>query len=97
MQPDMAKNSLLLPMKSKFQLMWRLPAPSIAGLRSSRERPMVPSTACVKSTAVKRETRVPTASVNAKPLTPAVARMNRMKAVIRVTTFASMIVFMPRE
>ncbi len=56
----------------------------------------MPSTAWVKSTAVNSETSVPTPSVNAKPLTPAVARMNRMNAVISVTTFASMIVAMPR-
>ena len=44
------------------------------------------------STAVNSETSVPTPSVNAKPLTPAVASMNRMNATPIVTTFASMIV-----
>ena len=34
---------------------------------------------------------VPTPSVNAKPLTPAVASTNRMNATMIVTTFASMI------
>ena len=96
MIPDIAKKNLLLPMKSKFHCRCRLPAPSIAGLCSSRERPIEPSTACVNSTAVNRETSVPTPRVNAKPLTPEVARMKRMKAVISVTTFASMIVLMPR-
>ena len=38
---------------------------------------------------------VPMPSVNAKPLTPAVARMKRMNAVITVTTFASMIAERP--
>ena len=83
-------------MKSKFHSEWRSPAPSIAGLRRSFERPIVPSTACVNSTAVNSDTSVPTPSVKAKPFTPAVARTNRMNAVISVTTFASMIVAMPR-
>ena len=56
-----------------------------------RERPIVPRIACVASTAVNSETSVPMPSVKAKPLTPAVARMKRMNAVISVTTFASMI------
>ena len=56
----------------------------------------MPSTACVASTAVNSETSVPMPSVNAKPLTPAVARMNRMNAVMNVTTLASMIAAMPR-
>ena len=47
------------------------------------------------STAVNSETIVPTPSVKAKPLTPAVARMNRMNAVISVTTLASMIAVSP--
>ena len=94
--PDIAKKSLLLPMKSKVQRRWRRPAPSIAGLCSSRVRPIEPRTACVNSTAVNSETIVPTPSVKAKPLTPEVARMKRMNAVISVTTFASMIVAIPR-
>ena len=49
----------------------------------------------MKTTAVNSEAIVPTPSVNAKPLTPAVERTNRMKAVIRMITFASMIVPMP--
>ena len=44
------------------------------------------------STAVNSETRVPIPSVNAKPLTPAVASVKRMNATPIVTTFASMIV-----
>ena len=56
----------------------------------------MPSTACVNTTAVNSDTSVPTPSVNAKPFTPAVASTNRMNAVISVTTFASMIVAMPR-
>jgi hypothetical protein len=46
----------------------------------------------VASTAVNSETRVPTPSVNAKPLTVEVASMNRMNATPIVTTFASTIV-----
>ena len=42
------------------------------------------------------ETSVPMPRTNAKPFTPAVARMNRMNAVMNVTTFASMIAAMPR-
>ena len=49
----------------------------------------------MKTTAVNSETIVPTPSVNAKPLTPEVARTKRMNAVIRVITFASMIVAIP--
>ena len=60
-----------------------------------RERPIVPRIACVASTAVNSETSVPMPSVNAKPFTPAVARMNRMNAVMNVTTFASMIAARP--
>ena len=63
--------------------------------RCIRERPIVPSTACVASTAVNSETSVPMPSVKAKPLTPAVARMKRMNAVMSVTTFASMIAVRP--
>ena len=61
----------------------------------SRERPIVPRIACVASTAVKSETIVPTPSVNAKPLTPAVASTKRMNATMNVTTFASMIAVRP--
>ena len=43
------------------------------------------------STAVNSDTSVPTPSVNAKPLMPAVASMKRMNATPTVTTLASMI------
>ena len=49
----------------------------------------------MNSTAVNSETIVPMPSVNAKPLTPAVASTKRMNAVNSVMTFASMIVAMP--
>ena len=55
-------------------------------------RAIEPRIAEVASTAVNSETSVPTPSVKAKPLTPAVASMNRMNATPIVTTFASMIV-----
>ena len=58
---------------------------------------MLSSSAWVKTTAVSSETIVPTPSVKAKPLTPAVASTKRMKAVSRVTTLASTIVAMPRR
>jgi len=51
----------------------------------------------VKRTAVNRETSVPIPSVNANPLTPAVASTKRMNAVISVMTFASTIVAIPRR
>ena len=51
--------------------------------------------AWVASTAVNSETIVPMPSTNAKPLTPAVARMKRMKATSSVTMFASTIVAKP--
>ena len=59
------------------------------------ERPNRPRNAWVKTTAVNNEAMVPTPSVKAKPLTPAVESTKRMKAVIRTITFASMIVPMP--
>jgi len=49
----------------------------------------------VASTAVRNDTIVPMPSTKAKPFTPAVARMNRMNAVISVTTLASMIAERP--
>ena len=54
-----------------------------------------PRIACVKSTAVNRETIVPMPSVKANPLTPAVASPKRMNAVSRMITFASTIVAIP--
>jgi hypothetical protein len=51
--------------------------------------------ACVASTAVNSDTKTPSPSMNAKPFTPAVARMKRMKATSSVTTFASMIAVRP--
>ena len=44
------------------------------------------------STAVNSDSSVPISSVRAKPLMPAVASVNRMKATPIVTTLASMIV-----
>ena len=90
------KNQRLAPMKSKCQRTPSPAAPSALGERSRRERLIAPSSAWVKTTAVSSETIVPTPSVKAKPLTPAVASTKRMNAVSRVTTFASMIVAMPR-
>ena len=58
--------------------------------------PIAPSAACVASTAVNSDTSVPMPSVNAKPLTSAVASANRMNAVMKVTTLASTIAAKPR-
>ena len=80
-------------MKSKrCQLTRSRPAPRALGERSTRLRAIEPRIADVASTAVNSDTSVPIPSVNAKPLTPAVASVNRMKATPTVTTFASMIV-----
>ena len=51
--------------------------------------------AWVASTAVNSDTITPRPSMNAKPLTPAVARMNRMNATRNVTMFASAIAVRP--
>ncbi len=96
--PENEKNQREFPMKSKRQ-----PAffsgftPSALGRRRIRERAMVPRIADVASTAVNSDTSVPTPSVKAKPLTPAVARVKRMKATPMVTTLASMIVLSALE
>ena len=91
--PDAEKNHFDVPMKSKrigFALaLRRRRAPT--GARAASSVPSVPTIACVNRTAVNSETMVPTPSVNAKPLTPAVASTNRMNATMIVTTFASMI------
>ncbi len=94
--PDRVKNQRLAPMKSKCHLRPSPPAPSALAERSTFELLIVPSSAWVKTTAVSSEVIVPTPSVKAKPLTPAVARTKRMKAVRMVTTFASTIVEIPR-
>ena len=94
--PDIEKNHFDAPMKSKRLRSRCLVTPSAAGLWMSFERPMAPSTAWVSSTAVKNETRVPTPSVKAKPLTPAVASRKRMNATMKVTTLASTIADRPR-
>ena len=94
--PEIEKKYLEAPVKSKCQrTRCSGEAPSSFGERIQRARPKTPRTAWVKTTAVNSETIVPTPSVNAKPFTPEVASTNRMKAVIRVITFASMIVPMP--
>jgi hypothetical protein len=51
----------------------------------------------VASTAVSIDIAVPTRSISANPRTLAVATANRTSAVIAVTTFASTIVWKPRE
>ena len=82
-------------MKSNVIGLRCLPAPSALGLCSSREPRIVSRIACVASTAVNSDTIVPTPSTNAKPFTPAVARMKRMNATSSVTMFASTIVAKP--
>ena len=80
-------------MKSKLQPFFSFGfTPSALGRRRMRVRASEPRMAEVASTAVNSETIVPIPSVKAKPFTPAVASVNRMKATPIVTTLASMIV-----
>ena len=95
-RPETEKNQRDSPMKSNLKSAPSSPAPSSAGDRSRRPRLKTPRKACVKTTAVIRETMTPMPSVKAKPLTPPVASTKRMNAVSSVMTFASMIVPMPR-
>ncbi len=89
--PDAEKNHFDFPTKSNFQ-------PSLSRAPMAQRDPMIrvraiaPRIAEVASTAVNSDTIVPTPSVNAKPFTPAVARVNRMNATPIVTTLASTIV-----
>ena len=71
------------------------PAPRADGREIVRESPIVIRIAWVASTAVNSDTIVPMPSVNANPLTSAVASTNRMNAVMIVTTLASMIAVRP--
>ena len=93
--PDIEKNQRDAPMKSNVIGLRFFAAPSAEGRVSRREPRMLSRIAWVASTAVNSETMVPTPSTKAKPLTPAVARMKRMKATSSVTTFASTIVAKP--
>ena len=93
--PDIEKNHFEFPMKSNVIGLRCLPAPSADGACSNGEPRIVSRIACVASTAVNSDTIVPMPSTNAKPLTPAVARMNRMNATSSVTMFASTIVAKP--
>ena len=95
MHPESEKNHRLAPLKSKCQRARCGPAPSARATGTPWCARAVPRTAWVNSTAVNRETIVPTPSVKANPLTPAVASTKRMNAVSSVITFASMIVAMP--
>ena len=91
--PEVEKNHFDLPMKSNFQPLRCLPTPSALGrAQYAACAPSMPRIAEVASTAVNSETIVPIPRVKAKPLTPAVASVNRMNATPIVTTFASMIV-----
>ena len=93
--PDMEKNHFEAPMKSNVIGLRCLPAPSADGRLRMREPRIVSRIAWVASTAVNSDTIVPMPSTNAKPLTPAVARMNRMNATSSVTMLASRIVAKP--
>ncbi len=93
--PDIEKNHFEAPMKSNVQPLPRRAAPSAEGWLTSGERLIAPSAACVASTAVNSDTSVPMPSMNAKPLTSAVASANRMNAVMNVTTLASTIAAKP--
>ena len=90
--PDIEKNHFERPMKSNVHGRPSPCAPSAKREFRSRVRLSEPISADVNSTAVNSDVSVPTPSVNAKPLTPAVASMKRMNATPIVQTFASMIV-----
>ena len=94
--PDAEKNHFDAPMKSNvigLRGFARARAPTAAA--AARELRIESRIAWVASTAVNSETSVPMPSTKAKPFTPAVARMKRMKATRSVTTFASTIVEKP--
>ena len=78
--PDIEKNHFDLPMKSNVHGRPSPWAPSAKREFRSRVRLSEPISAEVKSTAVNSDVSVPTPSVNAKPLMPAVASMKRMNA-----------------
>ena len=94
-RPDIEKNQRDAPMKSNVIGLRCLPAPSADGCLRIDVLRSESRIAWVASTAVNSETSVPTPSTNAKPLTPAVARMNRMNATSSVTMLASTIVAKP--
>ena len=68
-----------------------------ATLLNHLKLPRMPSIARVLATAENIETRTPSASRKAKPLTDAVDATNSTAAVISVTAFASTIVRKPFE
>ncbi len=91
--PEIEKKIFELPTKSKCEKRCFSPVAPIAKRDPIRRvRAMAPRMAEVASTAVNSDTMTPMPSVNAKPLIPAVASVNRMNATPIVTTFASMIV-----
>ena len=92
--PDIEKNHFEAPVKSNWNLKRCLELISF-GFRSSDVLRSECRIACVAITAVSTDTRTPRPSMNAKPFTPAVARMNRMNATRNVTTFASAIAVRP--
>ncbi len=95
--PDSEKNHFDAPMKSNVQpFCLRRGAERRRMCDQRASGSSTPSAACVASTAVNSDTSVPMPSVNAKPLTSAVASANRMNAVMNVTTLASTIAAKPR-
>ena len=92
--PELEKNHFERPMKSNV-IGLESRAPSAARELRSRVPRIEYRIACVASTAVNSDRMTPTPRVSAKPLTPAVARMNRMNATRTVTMFASMIAVRP--
>ena len=92
-RPELEKKIFDLPTKSKLaNIRSSLEAPRSTREPKTRVRASAPRIAEVASTAVNSETIVPIPRVNAKPLMPAVASVNRMNATPIVTTLASMIV-----
>ena len=85
---------LLMSMRCHFGISFAV-APMKCGLSNHLKLASSPSRARVAATAVIIEITVPISSMRAKPLTCATATANRTRAVIAVTTLASMIVWKP--
>ena len=95
--PAIVNHSRRRPTMSIFchQGISRALAPMNRGLSNQLNRARIPSSARVPNTAVRIEMPVPSRSMNANPLTPAVATANSTRAAIAVTTLASTIVAKP--
>ena len=92
---EMASHRRHLPTKSNFQRGSRTVRPSSFSFWNALVPASISMTTRVTSTAVNSDSSTPTISVKAKPFGPAVPNRNRMAAVRKVTTLASMIALTP--